>query len=222
VAKEIPFINRDISWLDFNYRVLQEAKDPNVPLLERIKFLAIYSSNLGEFFKVRIANHKNLLRVSKKTKKEFDEDHKEILIELLKIVEEQQKEFSTIYAKKIAPELRKAGIRFTTRKELNTRQKEFVKDYFEENLRFYTQPILLWDDRIKPFLNNSSLYLAIVMETEDKKRGYYYGLVQVPSYSVYRFIILPSDKKDSIILLKLPEMQNYTSMMNLKETFYKK
>ncbi|MEO6132976.1 MAG: polyphosphate kinase 1, partial [Saprospiraceae bacterium] len=65
--KSSRFIHRDLSWLDFNYRVLQEAKDPNVPLFERIKFLAIYSSNLDEFFRVRVANHRNLLRVGKKT-----------------------------------------------------------------------------------------------------------------------------------------------------------
>lgn len=206
MAKEIPYINRDISWLDFNYRVLQEAKDPNVPLLERIKFLAIYSSNLGEFFKVRVANHKNLLRVSKKTKKEFDENHKEILIEILKIVEEQQREFSTLYGKKIAPELKKEGIRFITRKDLTEKQKDFVKDYFEENLKFYTQPILLWEDRIKPFLNNSSLYLALVMETKDKKKEYHYGIVQVPSFSVDRFIILPSDKKDTTEIILLDDI----------------
>jgi len=203
VAKENPYINRDISWLDFNYRVLQEAKDPRVPLLERIKFLAIYSSNLGEFFKVRVANHKNLLRVSKKTIKALGEDHKEILIQILKTVEEQQLEYSTIYAKKIAPELRRAGIRFVTRKDLNPKQKDFVKNYFEENLMFYTQPILLWKDRIKPFLNNSSLYLALVMETEDKKKGYYYAIVQIPSFSVDRFIVLPKEKEGltEIILL---------------------
>lgn len=69
VENNIPQVHRDISWLSFNYRVLQEAKDPNVPLIERIKFIAIYSSNLSEFFKVRIASHRNVLNASKKAKK---------------------------------------------------------------------------------------------------------------------------------------------------------
>ena len=68
IKNEMPYIHRDISWLSFNYRVLQEAKDPNVPLMERIKFMAIYSSNLDEFFRVRVANIRNLLRVGKNPK----------------------------------------------------------------------------------------------------------------------------------------------------------
>ena len=77
-----PMIHRDISWLSFNYRVLQEAKDPSVPLFESVKFLAIYSSNLDEFFRVRMANHRNLLRVGKKTKKELDIDPKHVVKEI--------------------------------------------------------------------------------------------------------------------------------------------
>ena len=68
----IPYIHRDISWLAFNYRVLQEAKDPNVPLFERLKFLAIYSSNLDEFFRVRVAGIRSLLKISKSAQKELD------------------------------------------------------------------------------------------------------------------------------------------------------
>ena len=78
----IPYIHRDISWLSFNYRVLQEAKDINVPLFERIKFLAIYSSNLEEYFKVRVANHRNLARITGKTKKVLDYDPKELLLKI--------------------------------------------------------------------------------------------------------------------------------------------
>jgi polyphosphate kinase len=74
MEKIYPYTQRELSWLSFNYRVLQEAKDPNVPLLERIKFLAIYSSNLDEFFKVRVAWVRNLMLLSKKTKKQFNLD----------------------------------------------------------------------------------------------------------------------------------------------------
>jgi len=76
---KIPYIHRDISWLAFNYRVLQEAKHPSVPLFERIKFLAIYSSNLDEFFRVRVANHRSLLRTGKKTRSSLDFEPAEIL-----------------------------------------------------------------------------------------------------------------------------------------------
>ena len=100
MKQPLPYIDRDISWLSFNYRVLQEAKDPNVPLLERVKFLAIYSSNLDEFFRVRVANHKNLVRLGKKTKKKLGLEPKLILSQLLQIVNEQQVEFSRIFEEK--------------------------------------------------------------------------------------------------------------------------
>ena len=99
--KEYPFIHRDISWLSFNYRVLQEAKDPSVPLFERIKFLAIYSSNLGEYFAVRVAQHINLVRVGKKTKKKLDYDPKQVLREIREILNKHLEEFSEIFEKQI-------------------------------------------------------------------------------------------------------------------------
>ncbi|MEO0733785.1 MAG: polyphosphate kinase 1, partial [Bacteroidota bacterium] len=98
---ENPVILRDISWLSFNHRVLQEAKDESLPLFERLKFLAIYSSNLDEFFRVRMANHRNLLRVGKKTKKELDITPKQTVRTIQRIVNRQQEEFSRIFEKKI-------------------------------------------------------------------------------------------------------------------------
>ena len=92
----VPYIQRDISWLSFNYRVLQEAKDLRVPLLERIKFLAIYSSNLDEFFRVRVANHRNLVKAGKKAQKKVDFDPEKILVQILKILKTQQEEFIQI------------------------------------------------------------------------------------------------------------------------------
>ena len=95
----IPYIHRDISWLSFNYRVLQEAKDPAVPLFERIKFLAIYSNNLDDFFRVRVASLRNLVRIGKKTKRRLEYSPKQVLKEILAIVDEQQEEFSYIFEK---------------------------------------------------------------------------------------------------------------------------
>ena len=105
-TEEYPYIHRDVSWLSFNYRVLQEAKDPRVPLFERVKFLAIYSSNLGEFFRVRIANHRNVMRASKKSRKKLDYKSGTVLKELLKIINEQLLEFSSIFENQIIPQLK--------------------------------------------------------------------------------------------------------------------
>jgi polyphosphate kinase len=101
------FKNREISWLSFNYRVLQEAKDPKVPLYERIKFLAIYSSNLDEFFRVRVAGLRSLLKISKKTQKALEYDPAIILKKVLKIVNAHQNEFGIIFNNQIIPELKK-------------------------------------------------------------------------------------------------------------------
>ena len=103
----IPFIHRDLSWLSFNYRVLQEAMDLSVPLFERIKFLAIYSSNLDEFFKVRMAYHRYLVRAGKKAKRELEHDPKMTIKEIRRIVNLQQEEFSSVFLDRIVPELKK-------------------------------------------------------------------------------------------------------------------
>src|SRR4030095_11293735 len=109
------FLHRDISWLAFNYRVLQEAKDPNVPLLERLKFLAIYRSNLDEFFRVRVANHRNLLRVGKKTMRQLDYDPEAVLHRIQKVVSDQAVEFDDLFRHQIIPELKQHDIHLLQR-----------------------------------------------------------------------------------------------------------
>ena len=142
-SSEMPYFQRDMSWLSFNHRVLQEAKDPLVPLYEKIKFLAIYSSNLDEFFRVRVAQHRSLIRLSKKTKKELDYNPKQTLKILLKIVNEQQIEFSRIYSEEIIPALREHNVFMLRRLDLSKEQKTFVEAYFQDNLLPFVQPVIL-------------------------------------------------------------------------------
>jgi len=192
MKSDFPYIQRDISWLDFNYRVLQEAKDPRVPLYDRIKFLAIYSSNLDEFFRVRVANHRNLHRTSKKTRKTLDFSPSELLSEILDKVNKQQKECSEIFFEQLIPELKQHGIYVIRRQEMTSEQEEYVRDYFNEKLLPFVQPVLLIEDKIKPFLNNGSLYLALHM-FDHKLKITRYALVKVPSDHLGRFISLPHD-----------------------------
>jgi len=208
--KKRPYIHRDLSWLSFNYRVLQEAKDPNVPLFEKIKFLAIYSSNLDEFFRVRVSNIKNLIKVGKKTQKALSYEPVEIFSQILSTVNAQQEEFSHIFEKQIIPELKSHGINLLRRKDLNPAQKEFVENYFNETLLPYVQPVLLIENKIKPFLSNASLYLALEMldlaklkEKDKTKAKSDFALVKVPSDLVDRFLELPSDHphEHNVILL---------------------
>ena len=104
------YINRDISWLSFNHRVLQEAKDESVPLYERIKFLAIYSSNLDEFFRVRVAFLRSFKELKKETRKALSVKPKKELKSIRKIVNQQQNEFGEIFRESILPELSTKGI----------------------------------------------------------------------------------------------------------------
>jgi polyphosphate kinase len=191
-VQSYPYIHRDLSWLSFNYRVLQEARDSRNPLLERIKFMAIFSNNLNEFYRVRVAHHRNLLRVGKKTKKELEFPPKTILKNINKIVNRQQEEFTEIFENLLVPELEQQNIFFIQAESLSEEQKVFVDDYFDQNLLPFVQPVLLNAKKIKPFLNNAALYLALVLEDKEKNHIIDYALVNIPSDQTDRFIELPS------------------------------
>ncbi len=204
---KFPYVHRDISWLSFNYRVLQEAKDPSVPLMERIKFLAIYSSNLDEFFRVRVANIRHLVRVGKKTRKQLDFDPVSLLDQLHDILNRQQEEFSDIFENQILNELRENNIYLLKRKDLSQEQVEFVENFFQDKLLPFVQPVVLIKNKIRPFLNNAALYLALDLKSkdEDSDSGELdrYAVVKIPSDHLDRFILLPSSdpKIKEIILL---------------------
>ncbi len=198
-----PIIERNVSWLAFNHRVLQEAADLTVPLYERIKFLAIYSSNLGEYFAVRVAQQRNLLRIGKKTKRELDIQPRTVLKNILSIVNQHQEEFSYIFEYSILPELRNHGIHIAMADELTVEQKAFVEDFFLENMLPFVQPVLLVKSRIRPFLTNASLYLALSLRIKDKPDGtLQYAIVKVPAEHLTRFIVLPGppDSKEVIMI----------------------
>lgn len=204
---KIPYIHRDISWLSFNYRVLQEAKDPAVPLLERLKFLAIYSNNLDEFFRVRIANQRTLFRASKKTKKELEFPPEEMLEKLLSIVKDQQEEFSHIYENMIVPKLSNHGIHIIRMMELDNAQRKYVENYFADKLLPFVQPVLLVGTKIKPFLNNRALYLAIILKDKAKENPKdSYAIVKIPSDHVDRFVVLPSKKPNHNYVILLDDI----------------
>ncbi len=211
------FKNREISWLSFNYRVLQEAKDPKVPLYERIKFLAIYSSNLDEFFRVRVAGLRSLLKISKKTQKALEYDPAIILKKVLKIVNSHQNEFSKIFNDQIIPELKQNNIYLIDETQTTDYQKEFIKSFFEESVIPQVQPILLIKKKIIPFLRNRRPYLAVKLKPKGSKSSkripYKYAIVEIPSNHLPRFISLPSRNKnkyyiflDDIIRLHLDKI----------------
>ncbi len=191
-STKFPYIERDISWLEFNYRVLQEARDRSNPLMERLKFIAIFSSNRDEFYRVRVAHHRNIIRLGKKEQKALDFDSNQIMKDILRLVNKQQIELNHTFLNEIIPELKNYGINILRRLDLNDVQIEFIEDYFRDNMLPFVQPVLLVEDRVRPFLNNSALYLAIHMQLDGVENGGdQYAIVKIPSDHLPRFIEIP-------------------------------
>lgn len=203
MKKKYPFLLRDISWLRFNYRVLQEAMNRDVPLFERVKFLAIYSSNLDEFYSIRVANARNLIKTGRKTIKELDFDPKLLLKQIKNIVASHHKLFSKTLNNEIIPELKSHGIFLLKPEELNPTQKKFIDNYFHTELIPFVQPVLLAQQLVKPFLQDSELYLGLFLKEKNKKlTDNQYAIVKIPSDYLPRFVELPSNygRHDLILL----------------------
>ena len=182
---------RDISWLSFNHRVLQEAKDPRVPLYERIKFLAIYSSNLDEFFRVRVSALRQFQKMDKQERKSMlDVKPKKELKEIKKIIHQQQVEFGIIFRSQIIPALREHNIFLLNDYQLfSSAQKQFAQAYFLEKILPHVQHQYISTAVDVPFLKNRSLYFVCRLAQSDEL-----GLVNIPSDVLPRFITLPADE----------------------------
>ncbi len=199
------YIPRDISWLSFNARVLQEANDQSVALKDRIRFLGIFSNNLDEFFRVRVATLKRMVEFLEKRKSiniDIIDSPQVILDEIQKIVLKQQSEFNRIWGN-INRELIKRKILIINDRKLNNEQKLFVRDYFDNVVRPYIIPLMIENLPELPYLRDKSLYLAIVMRNKQDAYHEKFSLIEIPSKSIGRFIILPSSPgTKSIILLE--------------------
>ena len=198
------FIARDISWLSFNGRVLQEANDITVPLNERIRFLGIFSNNLDEFFRVRVATLKRMVEFTDKKGHvqniDLIESPQAILDEIQRIVLRQQNEFNRIW-QNVNKELKANKIYLVDDKKLNAAQKAFVKHYFDEVVRPYIIPLMIENVPELPYLRDKSLYLAIVMGNKTNAYDQKFSLIEIPSKSIGRFIELPSKAGTSNIIL---------------------
>jgi len=192
--------NKEISWLSFNERVLQEADNPDVPLIERIKFLGICSSNLDEFYRVRVATLNRLTYLGKKAKKLIGEDPKKVLKEVVKISRYQHEEFDRIFADLIDG-LASENIFLITENELTAEQGEFVKSYFHSEVRPKLTPIMLGQVRDHLNLKDRMIYLAICLSTKADASENQYALIEIPSDVLPRFLILPSSPGKKFIIM---------------------
>lgn len=193
-------IVRDISWLSFNSRVLQEAADDTVPLKERIKFLGIFSNNLDEFFRVRVAGLKKMIELGNKAKMHLEVDPQNILDEIQEKVITQQREFERIW-KEILRELKKEKINIVNEKKLSATHQKFILDYFNEEVRSYIIPLMIESLQLFPVLNDKSIYLACRLSKQDRSIPQRFALVSVPTRHLSRFLILPSKNEEQYVIL---------------------
>ncbi len=196
------YINREISWLQFNARVLQEAADEKVPLLERLRFLGIFSNNLDEFFKVRYATVKRIQQSGNGKRMllgGYEAD--KLMKKITEIVIEQQSQSLEILGS-IQKDLEDYGIYIIREDQISTTQEKFVRDYFLQKVSPALVTIILNDLKESPGLKDSAAYLAVKMvlkeSAQHEKR---YALIEIPR-NIKRFIEIPStdDKKHIIIL----------------------
>jgi polyphosphate kinase len=200
---KLSFVQRDISWLSFNARVLQEANDQSVPLKERVRFLGIFSNNMDEFFRVRVATIKRMVELNSKKGKlrmHMEESPNELLNQILKIVLSQQSEFDRIWVN-IQGEMKKNHIYLKTDKQLTKDQREFVTDFFEKEVRSNIIPLMIESLPELPYLRDKSIYLGVVMQKKNSAYKQQYALIEVPSKSFGRFIELPTVKNETHIIL---------------------
>jgi polyphosphate kinase len=193
-------INRDLSWLSFNERVLQEAQDKDVPLIERIHFLGIFSNNLDEFFKVRVATIKRMIDIQQGTQRVEGEKPQTLMNKIQKKVIILQNKFETTFHK-ILGELEQHNVFIINEKELNPLQELFVRQYFKENIMPVISPIMLHNVDGFPYLKDKSIYLAIKLTIADKNVRKEYALIEIPTDSISRFIELPSESDRKFIIL---------------------
>ncbi|SEM11364.1 polyphosphate kinase [Chryseobacterium taichungense] len=211
------FNPRDITWLAFNERVLQEAMDENVPLHLRIRFLGIFSNNLDEFFRVRVAGLKRAMDFKEKVIAEsFYQPPSKILQKINDIVIRHQQNFDKTW-RKIQGEMADHHVFIKTSKNLTPTQKEFVRKYFDEVVESNVIPILLHENTPMPYMRDKSLYLGVAMRKKDWQYSSNYAIIEIPSRFVGRFVLLPTDdpqEKDvmlleDVITFNLPHIFSY-------------
>ena len=190
------YFNRDVSWLSFNYRVLMEAEDCSLPIYERIKFLSIYSSNMEEFYEIRVAEHRGVI-MKKNYTEESSAEAEAILAEITREVNRQQREFQRIFHQVVLPELERQNIHLYQDSRPEPFHEEFVRDFFNEEVFPFLAPVIIQKDDIRTFIRDRRLYLVIRMTKKRKpdrveaSPEYHYALMKIPYSKVPRFIELP-------------------------------
>jgi len=198
--RKVPFLNREISWLYFNERVLQEAADETVPLIERIKFLSIFSSNLEEFYRVRVATMSRLSNLNERAKALLGFNPKKVLNEIKNIVVKQERKFEELFQETLINGLAKNRIFILNDSQLNVSRGNFVRNHFQEKILSNLVPIIIDLDQPFPELKDRSLYFFVRMIKTGPKVTEKFALIQIPSI-LPRFLVLPETNDLKFIIL---------------------
>ena len=195
---KIPLTNKEISWLYFNARVLQEAEDKSVPLIGRLRFLAIFYSNLDEFYRLTVATLNRLAVVNTKAKELFGYNPKKLLKEIKTIVVQQEERFNHLFEKEIVPQLAQEKIFILNNEQLNVTRGQYVRNYFREKVLPTLVPIMLETQKPFPMLKDRGIYLLVKLKTKSNRTKY--SLIEIPS-DLGRFLILPETNHLRYIIL---------------------
>jgi len=188
------YYNRELSWLSFNKLVLDQIKDKELPVFERIKFLAIYASNLDEFYRIRVASYQSLIEIPQKTRKKLEFKPEDILIRIKEEILIAQKEYEEIFNGEIIPELEEKNIIIYKDQKLEDIHNQFIKTFFYQEILPEIQPVLLSDSgEVLSFLQDNVIYLAIKMHKKKdlKKERPQYAVIKIPTKHIGRFVKLP-------------------------------
>ena len=193
------YINKEVSWLSFNERVLQEAEDKRNLLGDRIKFLGIFSSNQDEFFRVRVAMLKKFCLMNRNDKRYLSEDPEEIMHDVQRIVQQQRARSEAIY-RQLLEELKAEDVYILHMDNLNAEQNEYVLDYFYNHVRPQIFPMIIDSRQEFPYLKDNSLYLAVELRKRNKETPRY-SIIEIPTRALPRFIKLPFSGEQTHIIL---------------------
>jgi polyphosphate kinase len=195
------FLNRDLSWLSFNHRVLKEAADKSVPLYTRISFLAIFSSNLDEFFRVRMPSIFAFTSIQAKKTLLREEYPKDLVQRVQAMVLQQQEEFGAILREQIIPELQQKHICLYYDETIRPEHTETVREYFLSQVLSFMQPVILQkENQAGIFLENNALYFIVDLSKIDQPDKHLYALLNIPSVQLSRFSELPMTGDDHYII----------------------
>lgn len=196
--EKIPFVNRETSWLHFNGRVLQEAADTRNPLIERLRFLGIFSNNRDEFFRVRVATLTRMIKVDR-LHHTLTLNPRKVLKEINDIVISQEKDFIRIY-QEIVDELRNQDIFIINETQLTDEQGMLIRKYFQEEVRVFLYPMMISNLKDMSSLRDKSIYLAVSLKKIKSSKSDF-ALIELPTKTLSRFFILPQSGNKKYVML---------------------